>query len=507
MPTTRRRIYWRHLRLSSFLALTTAGLLRVLGCSLASSGSGFPAGDFGATQGGAQDMGLARQLIDNGRVPPEEAFVVEGMFSEHELGLTGDACERTLCLREAMGIAPALDGSPRGWLQVGLSSTIDMDTFVRDDLLVIACIDVSGSMGWEYTTEQNEFPTPGQVTRNLLSAIAAKLNADDQIAVVTYGSTVNTVLPVTTGDKQQTIQAVIDSLSTGGVTDMEGGLIRAYDIAREAAADGKQVRVMLFTDIQPNVGATTATEFEQIVEGGAADGIGLTVFGVGVGMGQELFTAMSHLRGGNAFSLFDNEDVGELMDDDWPWLVSPIAYNLSLDLTPSDGFTGSDAYGFPAGEEGEGPSLEAATVFLSRRKGALLVSFAPQAGEALTDLQVSGTLEYDTPEGEQVTQDVDVSLAGAVVDENGQYFEQESVHASVALALLVSGMQEAAKKYATDEAAAIESLQTTINRYSSDIESMDDASMTTELELANKLLTLMQQGAEQGDLYGYGQQF
>ena len=47
------------------------------------------AGDLGATQGGVQDLGSARELIDNGRVPPPESFVVEGMYSEHDLGLPG----------------------------------------------------------------------------------------------------------------------------------------------------------------------------------------------------------------------------------------------------------------------------------------------------------------------------------------------------------------------------------------------------------------------------------
>src|SRR5262245_35045726 len=89
---------------------------------------GFAGGDFGATPGGVQDMGLARELIANGRVPPPEAFVVEGMFSEHELGLAGEPCATLLCLRSAVGVAPTLDGEPSGWVQVGLSSTIDPQT-------------------------------------------------------------------------------------------------------------------------------------------------------------------------------------------------------------------------------------------------------------------------------------------------------------------------------------------------------------------------------------------
>ena len=90
----------------SLLSVSLWLLLLPAGCAFMPGGPGAPflsspTGDFGATQGGVQDMGLARELIASGRVPPAEAFVVEGMFSEHDLGLTGEACARTLCLRGA----------------------------------------------------------------------------------------------------------------------------------------------------------------------------------------------------------------------------------------------------------------------------------------------------------------------------------------------------------------------------------------------------------------------
>lgn len=54
-------------------------------------------------------MRLARDLIADGRVPPPEAFVVEGMFSEYDLPLPGETCARTLCLQAAIGVAPDID--------------------------------------------------------------------------------------------------------------------------------------------------------------------------------------------------------------------------------------------------------------------------------------------------------------------------------------------------------------------------------------------------------------
>jgi len=484
-----------------YLAPATAILILVTSCGMPMSGG--PMGsDFGATQGGVQDMGFARELIASGQVPPPEAFVVEGMFSEHDLGLTGDPCERLLCLRTAVGIAPTLEDTPSGWLQVGLSSTIDPDVFERPSLTLIATMDVSGSMGWDYHTERTEYPTPGQVTRNLLSAIAGELGPQDQIALVTYGSVVRNVLPLTPGDRQVTIQAAIDSLTTGGVTDMESGLRRAYEIAGTFDGETEEVRVILFTDMQPNVGATEASEFEEIAADGANQGVGLTVMGVGVGLRQELMNAITHLRGGNAFSLFNDEDAVELMDDDWPFLVSPIAYDLVVDVTTSAGFGLAETYGFPSGDDEVSASMDVSTVFLSRRKGALLLRVGPDSGTELTGVSFSGSLSYRTPEGGLVEEDVDAAYGGEPLDERGQYFEQPSVGKTIALAILVSSMKDAAEVYATDRELAVQTMTGALARISADALSLDDEALAAEVDLANDLLQLMEQGAEQGDLYG-----
>ncbi len=475
------------------------------------AGGGFgqaaPVGGFGATQGGVQDMGLARELLANGQVPPPEAFLVEGMFSEHDLGIEGETCREVLCLRGAAGIAPTLEGDSSARLQVGMSSNIDPQAFERPSLTLIATVDVSGSMGWDYATEETEYPTPGAVTRSLLRGITAQLGPQDRLAIVTYSNSVNTLLELTNGANQDTIQAAIDSLGTEGSTYMEAGLQRAYEIARQAR-DGEtaETRVMLFTDVQPNVGATTETEFEQLVNEGAANNVGLTIMGVGVGLGQAVFSAMADVRGGNAFSLFDFDDVEELMEDDWPYLVSPLAYDLSVEIQPSDSFMVGEAYGFASDDERLVPGFDVSTVFLSRRKGALLIRFTPAEDVVLEHLTVSGVITYQTPDGESVEQRLQVSYDGLRIDNRGQHFEQLSVGKCVALAILVSGMAEAAEQYGEDPESAVAIMEAVVARFAADIESFNDESMSAEYELARELLNLMRDGADQGDLYGIGRQ-
>ena len=497
--------------LSSRLKTPLFGLLSIalLGSGACGTGdfAGSAGGDFGATQGGVQDMRFARDLVANGQVPPPAAFVVEGMFSEHDLGLSGAPCDTLLCLRSAMAVAPTLDGEPAGWMQVGMSSTIDPETFERPSLTLIATVDVSGSMGWSYTDEDAEYPSPGALSRNLLGSLTAQLGAQDRVAIVTYGSSVNTLLPLTAGDQRSAIDSAIGSLREAGSTNMEAGLERAYGIARAAAGDNStdQTRVVLFTDVQPNVGASTASEFEQMVTQGTEDDIGITVLGLGLGLGQEIMNAMSHVRGGNAFSFTRRDDVGTFMKDNWPWFVSPIAYDLSMTVTATDDVTISDTYGFPEGTE-ETTGFDVSTVFLSRRKGALLLSLQPPAsgeGSELAAFDMTANLSYTTLAGEVIEQQLDATYQGEAVDERGHYYQQPSTGKTVALALLVSGMHEAAELYGKDQAAAIAHMTAVRDRFAADAESLADETLAPELQLAEDVLALMEQGAAQGNLYPY----
>jgi Ca-activated chloride channel homolog len=476
-----------------------AAVTWLVGCSVDSSPTG--AGGFGATPGGVKDMSLAREYVRNGRVPPPEAFLVEGMFSEHDLPLEGTACTAALCLRGAMGVAPDLDGTPSAWMQVGMSSAVDPESFQRAPQALVLTVDVSGSMGWSYSREERDYPTPGALTRHLLLKLLERLGPEDRVALVTYGSQTRTVLDFVPGDDPR-LSAAVEGLEEAGSTNMEAGLRRAYSLAA-GGAGGRSARVMLFTDVQPNVGVTEATDFQRIVEEGAGQGVGLTVFGVGIGMGPEVFSAMSHLRGGNAFSLATLPQADALLEESWPWMVSPIAHALTLQVAPPEGFRVVQAYGFPGNEGGTGASLDVASVFLSRRRGALLLRLVRDGEGPLWGLQVGGELRYTTLEGSAVTD----SLVGEVPAEPPSgvevaWFAQHSVGKSVALALLVSGMREAAEQYAGAPQAAAEHMRRVHERFAADAAALEDPALEPELQLAERLLALMREGAPQESFYG-----
>lgn len=448
-------------------------------------------------------MGLARELIANGRVPPPEAFVVEGMFSEHDLGLAGEPCADTLCLRGALGIAPTLDGEPAAWMQVGMSSSINLEAFERPSLTLIATVDVSGSMGWSYGNEETEYPTGGQIARKLLYDLTDTLGSEDRLAIVAFDDNASTLLGVTAGDDQEAIDSAIAALGSGGGTNIEAGLQLAIDVASEAEGTTTDAtRILLITDAQPNIGATGPSAFEQIAAGAAEQDIHLTVIGTSVGLGQDVFASMSTLRGGNAFSVFDFEGVDELLADDWPYMVSPLAYDLALSVAAAENIAITSSYGFPG--DPETPDVigfDVSTVFLSKRRGALLLGLTTESTE-IGPFGLSVDLDYTTVAGEAREKHLEVAYDSEPTDDRGHYYEQPMVGKTLALAILVSAMHDAAEAYQLDRQTAITIMTAAHARIVADAAALGDPSVDVEAQLAADLLALMEQGAPQGDLYG-----
>jgi len=460
-----------------------------------SCGGGAGGGGFGATPGGVKDLHLARELIAKGKVPPPDALLVEAMFGEHDLPLEGGLCERTLCVRAAAGFAPDNGGYPRGYTQVGLSSTIDPITWQRPSTTFIYTVDVSGSMGWGGDV------TPGELSRQLMHELTDQLRPDDQVAIVTYGSDVTTKLGLTPGSNLTKIHSVIRGLSEDGSTNMEAGMRRAYSIGASAIGKTQQVRVVVFTDTQPNVGATSGAEFNTIVGDAAKGDVYTTVLALGTGIGPEVMRAMASLRGANAFSLTSEQQVDTFVADEYPWFTTPIAFGLRVNAALDNGWSIKRGLGFPAATDGEQVGLKAETVFLSKRKGALLVELnGPDATP--NGLYGRFTLQYTEPDGTAITDEATFLHDGAALDDRGQWFQQHGVARTTALGLLTDSMHEAALLYGTNQTRAAEAMSTASERFAADAAVLGDDDLTVEVELAAALTDLMKNRAPQGTLYG-----
>jgi len=337
---------------------------------------------FGATPGGAQDIGYFRMGAGRGEIPHPEAITAEGLFSEHDLPLElrdgGDA----LFIVQTAAVAARFEVLPevRYLAQLGFSSGLRPDTWRRAPLHLVAVVDKSGSMSGE----------PLALVRASLLGALGHLRDGDQLSIVLYGDTSHVhleptpVQPSTRG----AIARRIREIESAGSTSMEAGLTLGYRVARDSTKNfSGSTRVMLFTDERPNVGNTVAGGFMGMAEAASRDGIGLTTIGVGVQFGAELATKISSVRGGNLFFFEDGAAMKRTFASDFDTMVTELAHEFTVRLSPAPGLRIAGVFGVP-GEmlrwKGDALVLDVASIFLSRRQGAIYFALAPvEAGADL----------------------------------------------------------------------------------------------------------------------------
>jgi Ca-activated chloride channel family protein len=325
-------------------------------------------------QGGAQDIRHFRSVASDVGMPRPESLTVEGLMGEHDLGLPSSRkCAQLFCLATEV-MAANLPGRPDDRLFVGLgfTSNIDSATWRREPLNLVAVVDKSGSMSGP----------PLDLVRRSLRQIVGQMRQGDQISIVLYGDRSHLYLPPTDiGRDRGKALAAIDSIESAGTTNMEAGLKVGYDTAfASAPAFRGNTRLMLFTDEQPNVGRTDAESFMGMAETASRRKIGLTTIGVGIQFDGALATKVSSVRGGNLYFISNEAEVASVFEKQLDTMVSELAHDVTLVLSPMEGYRISGVYGVPDGLMAEGQdgavSITVPTAFLSTNGGGIFLTLA-----------------------------------------------------------------------------------------------------------------------------------
>ncbi len=344
------------------------------------------------SQGGAQDIKYFRGEVEFQRIPHPNDLTAEGLMSEHDIVLpAAEACRQLFCLtgdaaRAELIVVP----QARYLVGVGFATNIDEKTWRRDPVNLIAVVDKSGSMDGE----------PLELVRKSLAELAKQLRAGDQMTIVLYGDRAHVHLATTPADRNgvNRILASIWSIESEGSTSMEAGLRLGYSIADTTAPAFKgRTRLLLFTDERPNTDATDAESFMGMAIAHSRKGVGLTTIGVGVQFGAELATKIGSVRGGNLYFIRDEPDVKQLFTGQLDYMVSELAHDLTLTITPRAGLKIAGVYGIPGELLGWQNDREIKvtipTVFLDNHGGGIFFTLAPEAADSfLPEKSASGAL-------------------------------------------------------------------------------------------------------------------
>lgn len=180
---------------------------------------------------------------------------------------------------------------------------------------IVFLIDTSGSM-----FDSNKLP----LAQKAFTLLTENLSEEDTISIVTYAGTDTVVIDGAKGNETDKIKQAINSLEAYGSTNGEGGILKAYEIAEKHFVKGGNNRIILATDGDLNVGASSESELIKLVEEKRETGVFLSCLGFGTGNYQDSkMEALADYGNGN-YSYIDctAEASRVLKDEMWSTLYT-----------------------------------------------------------------------------------------------------------------------------------------------------------------------------------------
>ncbi|WP_104733908.1 vWA domain-containing protein [Hanstruepera ponticola] len=212
-----------------------------------------------------------RRMINNGQQIPIDAVKIEEMINYFNYNYPQPNDEHPFSINTEQVETPW--NKETQLVKIGLQGK----TYLHEELPpsnLVFLIDVSGSM-----SSQNKLP----LLKSAFKLLVNQLRKQDKVSIVVYAGAAGVVLKPTSGDKKEQIIAALNQLQSGGSTAGGQGIELAYTLAEKHFNRKGNNRVILATDGDFNVGASSDLAMKDLIEQKRRSGVFLSVLGFGYG--------------------------------------------------------------------------------------------------------------------------------------------------------------------------------------------------------------------------------
>ena len=262
-----------------------------------------------------------RRYINNGELPPRDAVRIEEMINYFNYDYPAPNGDHPFTVSTEVGQCPWNEDYLL--LHVGLKGAeIEKSRIPPSNLVFL--IDVSGSM-----SSPNKLP----LLKRAFKLLVNELRPNDRVSIVVYAGAAGKVLDSTPGDEKQKILDALEKLSAGGSTAGGEGLKLAYKIARSNFIEEGNNRIILATDGDFNVGVSSTSEMERLVEEERKSGIFMSVLGFGTGnIKDDKMEVIADKGNGNYFYIDNLQEARKVFISEFGGTLFTIAKDVKFQL-------------------------------------------------------------------------------------------------------------------------------------------------------------------------------
>jgi Ca-activated chloride channel family protein len=262
-----------------------------------------------------------RRYLKDGQLPPKDAVRIEEMVNYFDYNYPQPLGDAPFSVSTETASCP-WNGKHR-LAMIGLQGKkVALDNTPPSNLVFL--IDVSGSMN-----EPNKLPLVKQGLKMLVNQI----KPNDRVALTVYAGSSGMVLPSTAGSNKQEILSAIDRLEAGGSTNGAAGIQLAYQTAQENFMRNGNNRVILATDGDFNVGATSDSALVELIEAKRKSGIYLSVLGFGSGnLNDSMMEKLADKGNGNYAYIDSQEEARKALGEQVAGTLYTIAKDVKIQV-------------------------------------------------------------------------------------------------------------------------------------------------------------------------------
>lgn len=262
-----------------------------------------------------------RRFINNGGLPPTDAVRIEEMVNYFDYEYPQPLGKDPVNIITEISNAPW--NSSHKLVKVALQGK-KIPTAKLPASNLVFLIDASGSMN-----QANKLP----LLVSSFKMLTEQLRSTDKVAIVVYAGNAGLVLPATPGDQKIKIKEALNQLSAGGSTAGGQGINLAYKVAAENFIKGGNNRVILATDGDFNVGASSDNEMERLIEEKRKSGIFLTTLGFGMGNYKDSKLEILADKGNGNYAYIDNiSEARKVLISEFGGTLYTIAKDVKLQI-------------------------------------------------------------------------------------------------------------------------------------------------------------------------------
>lgn len=191
----------------------------------------------------------------------------------------------------------------------------------RAPATVILLLDVSGSM---------DAPNRLPLVQAAVAGLLRRLQPEDRVGIVTYAGEPTILLPPARLANEREVRGAIEALEAKGRTNGGAGLREAFAMAAADASVGGEHVVILCTDGDFNMGATSEEELGALIDGQRDAGVRLAIFGFGRAdrIDARLEALAARARGGSGY-VNTRAEAEQALVSQLDRLFAPVAEQVS----------------------------------------------------------------------------------------------------------------------------------------------------------------------------------